>query len=1184
MSEETNAEKLNKYIKAYVKNIDKEDTDELEVVFGNRQHKITRIDFENVISKLKSLGFVSVNTSGSYHLNIQNQYIDQRTGRTNISNIRTTVEGLKDIQDYCKSNTVVDSTTNKALHNVKFVQKKKKIDGGERYDPIDYENFGFRINYKEEKELKPGFGIVRDLLNTWNEKKKIFRLLKRFTYTHPKFPVNIDLSVVRSSSMSRGRMIPEFRIESSNLFKNPEIYEIEIEVDKIRLPKLFLAKEEEVNSAINAITASIRQTTKFVLSGLQESNYPISYNEVDDILDEYIHILYKHPPEGRIRSRNFVGPSSISLELNNIIPLEKDIKTPNIRNPYTITEKADGLRKLLFINRQGKVYLIDTNMKVQFTGIKTQKKIYFNSILDGEHVLHDKKGKFINNYLAFDIYYINKQDIRSRSFYKQTEEGIVGRLVELNRLINNIDFEPFIGDMIPLKVKAKDFHYSDSETDNIFENCRTILERVDDGQYEYETDGLIFTPADTGVGSTRAGEILEPVKKTWKLSFKWKPPEQNTIDFLVTTIKNESNHDTIKNIFESGKDVRSVNNMKEYKTLQLRVGYSSRDGYLNPVEDVLRDNIPKLSIDEDRRDYKPVPFYPTNPTPPFPAYLCNLMLEKVGSQNVMTTENKEEIIEDEMIVEFKYDNTRDKFWQWIPIKVRYDKTADYKNGGRNYGNSFNTAQSVWNSIHYPVTKEMITTGKEIPDVLSESDVYYVKSDNTESFTKNLRDFHNLYVKRKLIVGVSKRNDTLIDMSVGKAGDFPKWIAAKLSFVFGIDLARDNIENRLNGAYARYLNYRRERKNMPRALFINGNSGLNIKSGEASVTEKGREITRAIFGDGPKDEERLGKGVFKQYGVGSEGFDVVSNQFSLHYFFEDLNILNNFLRNVSECCKTGGYFIGCCYDGKSVFRMLEEKAMGEGITITSDKGKKIWEIKKQYDAKTLNNDFTSVGHKIGVYQESINKYIPEYLVNFDYLTRILENYGFIPLEREEAEQMDLPSANGSFEDLFYKMNSELKSKKLYYKNIGNANKLSANERRISFLNKYFIYKKVRDVNAEAVSRTLKEAIPQQELKEEEILIKPPELKKPKLKKKGKIKIKAKVKTDEKLNLPEMTSQTKELSEEKGVEKSAIEEVTTALAPGEEQKPVKIKKPKLKLKIKKPKVTVKVKDDKDKDDKD
>ena len=43
----------------------------------------------------------------------------------------------------------------------------------------------------------------------------------------------------------------------------------------------------------------------------------------------------------------------------------------------------------------------------------------------------------------------------------------------------------------------------------------------------------------------------------------------------------------------------------------------------------------------------------------------------------------------------------------------------------------------------------------------------------------------------------KKGNTLIDYAVGKGGDFPKWIEAGLSFVFGIDISKDNIENRLN---------------------------------------------------------------------------------------------------------------------------------------------------------------------------------------------------------------------------------------------------------------------------------------------------------------------------------------------------------------------------------------------------
>ena len=86
-------------------------------------------------------------------------------------------------------------------------------------------------------------------------------------------------------------------------------------------------------------------------------------------------------------------------------------------NLYTVTEKADGLRKLLYIHSEGKIYLIDTNMNVQFTGAVSNNRIYYNSLIDGEHVLHNKLGKFINLFLAFDIYFKNEEDVRPYPFW-----------------------------------------------------------------------------------------------------------------------------------------------------------------------------------------------------------------------------------------------------------------------------------------------------------------------------------------------------------------------------------------------------------------------------------------------------------------------------------------------------------------------------------------------------------------------------------------------------------------------------------------------------------------------------------------------------------------------------------------------------------------------------------------------
>jgi hypothetical protein len=131
--------------------------------------------------------------------------------------------------------------------------------------------------------------------------------------------------------------------------------------------------------------------------------------------------------------------------------------------------------------------------------------------------------------------------------------------------------------------------------------------------------------------------------------------------------------------------------------------------------------------------------------------------------------------------------------------------------------------------------------------------------------------------------------------------------------------------------------------------------------------------------------------------------------------------------------------------------------------------KIWEIKKDYYEEKFPDDSNCVGYKIDVFQESINQLISEYLVNFDYLNRLMENFGFKIVSREEAKQLGLPEGNGLFSELYMIMLEEMKKNKYtgMGSEYGEANHMSAYEKKISFLNRYFVYKKIRHVNTNKV---------------------------------------------------------------------------------------------------------------------
>ena len=1129
-------EMFNIMTQKYLDNIFKKEdgVSELEVKFGTRGVKeITKDDFDNVVKKLLSSGFKIVK-SQEYCLKIQSEFTDIGTGKTKLSNIRTEIYGLSNIQKYCRNDRLEDI-------NYRFVQKTQAKEGSEIIRPVNFDDFNFRLSYQKEKMINITSSLGQSILSTWVKEKKIFRHINRTTLIHDNYPFHVDMSVVKESHRRDGHLIPEYSFQASKTTDCEPKYEIEIEMDNS-----LVGIGKKMNNAV-VVADTLRSGIKIILAGIQGTNFPVSYDELNITKKDYYYLLHPEEKREKLKSKSekggkgseqdlelrdteqinltpnhFIGPSSYTLQVLNIAPINDDCSIPNIRNNYTVTDKADGMRKMLYICPTGRIYLVNTNMNFEFTGAVSREERIYNTLIDGEHIIHNKNGEFINLFAAFDIYFINGRDVRRSAFViisdsdkkasaevdemlgegqeefeseadiregarvrssqkkdmelreeelprgarKGNEES---RLLLLKRVVLEMNIHPVItGDSIPIKINVKRFQIA-SPDKSIFACANSIISGQKAGTFEYETDGLIFTPCNTGVGTNKVGVAGPLHKVTWDMSFKWKPLNQNTIDFLITTKKNKNGTDVVGNIFENGVDNMKSEQLQQYKTIILRVGYDERKhGYINPCAAVIDDKLPHAGEVDTSEGYKPVPFYPTNPYDP-EACICNIPLREDQNGVLQMFTSQDEIFDDETIVEFSYDASRPKHWRWVAERVRYDKTSEYKRGIKNYGNAYHVANSNWYSIHNPITLEMITTGQNIPDELADDDVYYNKSSG-DNKTRSMRDFHNLFVKKMLITKMAAKGNTLIDYAVGKAGDFPKWIEAKLAFVLGIDLSKDNIENRLDGACARFLNYRKKFYSMPYALFVNGNSGVNIKSGDAMFTEKGKEIVRALFNDGPKDESILGKGVYRQYGKATDGFNISSCQFALHYFFENIEKLNQFLKNVSQCTKVGGYFIGSCYDGASMFHALRSLERGKSIGLNID-GDKIWDVTKEYSQTTYDPDISCVGYAIDVYQDSINKTIKEYLVNFTYFTELMKSYGFELLKRDEAVKLGIPNSSGMFSELFTVMESEIQQDPKQKTRYGSAPFMTPKEKQISFYNRYFVFKKIASVDVEDVFQSV-----------------------------------------------------------------------------------------------------------------
>lgn len=959
-----------------------------DLIEENTEWIIDIYNQENTVwTEMEFNNFISVMRTNEYEEDIGKQYLEVSSGE-DILKIYNTLN----ITKYCMTDTC-----NKLLHE--WIKRKEIV--SETVENLFNANIKFGV-HKNTENVEP---------DNWEDIRKKYKIIVPISYKDKKNTI-YRVNIVKYNDEEF------YTLKQSGIIKDKQKYEFQIIVED----------KTVVIESIIKILQSITLST-LLLSKPQQKN----------IIDEYYNLIKK---DIAVRGYNkneipLLAPKPVTLERTNMID-PSDYGAISILSEYTVTEKADGERILMYINNVGKVYLINNNYVVEDTGVKASKEIY-NSLIDGEYIACSKRKDTSNKslYASFDMYYYNGKKITNLPLI-DNKECRYEYLKKTKKLLEDKD------GVIEYIIKT---HYYNEKQNYILNDCKKILKN---NSYPYEIDGLIFTPAKLAVYSyysNKPVEITDNVK--WDRVFKWKPPEQNTIDFLV----------------QEGNEI--IKNGQKYKEVYLYVGYNATQWEeISPTKGlkIRYDKNERDNYKVQRKEYIPKLFKPTV------EYVSGIEIAyiKMNNKGDIRAINGD-IIEKGTIVEFKYNNDPNisVHMRWVPLRVREDKTRLYKTGKLSKtANELGVAINVWRSIHLPVTEAMIVGNepvftKDAPDdiekrLLDTDDIYYAREIPRDSLLSvNMLNFHNQGIKRNLYMKPPKKG-LLLELACGQAGDMNRWVDAGYSFVLGVDLVKNNIYNPRYGAYSRMIKrnmqYRKKEDNEKISyidmVFAVGDCGVSLKDGMAA----------SLLED--KDSEKILKIVLNRQGKqdipyryiagkGANGFDVVSCMFAIHYFFETEERLDGFLANVSSNLKQGGMFITTFMDGKTVEEKLNESDIIEGRKKlegdTNVRTVPVWAIIRRY-----NKDMeTKYNKRIDVYIENTQKLIPEFLVNYELL---IEKAKLFNLELYETEM---------FGQTFNKMKEQMpdneESKQQIDKHIMLLDQDTI-QKEFSFLNRWLILKK------------------------------------------------------------------------------------------------------------------------------
>lgn len=349
---------------------------------------------------------------------------------------------------------------------------------------------------------------------------------------------------------------------------------------------------------------------------------------------------------------------------------------------YYITEKADGARAVAHLGPTSVIVTAQKVIKLSGTPERT--------IIDGELV-----G---DTFCAFDVMVVNGLNVMSQSFEERIEH-----------LATAVAALTAAGG----KAMAKKYQLLSSDEPATLEAEFNAVLQSKEHAALYETDGIILVKPGASYANTE--------------SWKWKPPQHNTIDFLA----------------------KSAGGNKYY----LFVGMS-RSQFVSLGYELLEGYSSMFKNNTEKDNYFPVQFAPR---------VCD-----DGTAHIYEYSGGKESLDGKVLELLRVDGG------WILVKVRADREADLRTGNY-YGNDYSVAMSAWVNYLAPLLPTDLWNGPNI---------YFREATHSDIYRKQIAAVSQL--KETIIQDYYKGFDCVVDLACGRGQDMSRFARHGVRKLIGVD--------------------------------------------------------------------------------------------------------------------------------------------------------------------------------------------------------------------------------------------------------------------------------------------------------------------------------------------------------------------------------------------------------------